>query len=255
MRLPTMRATIERRLLVNYRVDPELLQVLLPDPFRPWLVGDLGVAGICLIRLGRLRPSGVPGGIGTTTENAAHRIAVEWDTSDGIRRGVFIPRRDTSSRLTQMLGGRIFPGEHHHAAFRVFENDTRCDVSFTSDDNACHVAVSVHTAAEVPSGSVFGSLADASEFFQQGSLGYSATRRGAEADGLELRCATWAIAPAAIDHLESTFFDNPACFPPGTAVPDSAFLMRDIDATWHARAALPVRATATLPPRRASAVR
>ncbi len=33
--LPVVRATLERRILVNYRVDPEALQPLLPAPFRP----------------------------------------------------------------------------------------------------------------------------------------------------------------------------------------------------------------------------
>jgi hypothetical protein len=30
-----MTATIERRLLVNYRADPEILARLLPEPLRP----------------------------------------------------------------------------------------------------------------------------------------------------------------------------------------------------------------------------
>jgi hypothetical protein len=48
-------------------------------PFRPQLVHGWAVAGICLIRLGRLRPSRVPSAVGLRSENAAHRIAVEWD--------------------------------------------------------------------------------------------------------------------------------------------------------------------------------
>lgn len=106
---PVMVGTIERRLLVNYRVDPDLLARVVPAPFRPQLVGGVGVAGICLIRLGHLRPVGVPSGLGLTTENAAHRVGVEWDEPDGIRHGVYIPRRDSSSRLTALVGGRLFP--------------------------------------------------------------------------------------------------------------------------------------------------
>src|SRR5215212_4816029 len=98
VRAPVMTATIERRLLINYQADPEVLARVLPAPFRPHLVGGVGLAGICLIRLGNVHPAGGPG-VGITTENAAHRIAVEWDTADGPERGVYIPRRDTSSRL------------------------------------------------------------------------------------------------------------------------------------------------------------
>jgi hypothetical protein len=56
MYIPTLEGTIDRRLLVNYRVDPDYLQRLLPGPFRPKLIHGMGIAGICLIRLKQLRP-------------------------------------------------------------------------------------------------------------------------------------------------------------------------------------------------------
>ena len=112
-----MSSVIERRLLVNYRVDQEVAASLLPTPLRPQLVNGWAVAGICLIRLGRLGPSWVPGWAGMRTENAAHRIAVEWDGTGGRLSGVYIPRRDTDSVATVLAGGRLFPGEHHRASF------------------------------------------------------------------------------------------------------------------------------------------
>ena len=108
MRPPTLAAAIQRRILVNYRVESDVLASLLPPPFRPVVVSGYGVAGICLIRLGAVRPAGIPRALGVTTENAAHRVAVEWDTADGPVTGVYIPRRDTSSRLAVALGGRAF---------------------------------------------------------------------------------------------------------------------------------------------------
>ena len=80
---PAIRAVMDRRLLVNYRVDPDLLASFLPAPFRPALVGGYGIAGICLIRLSRVRPAGVPAKLGLTSENAAHRVAVCWDDAAG----------------------------------------------------------------------------------------------------------------------------------------------------------------------------
>ena len=73
VRAPALRAVMERRLLVNYRVDPELLASLLPAPFRPILVGGYGVAGICLIRLAGIRPAGVPAGAGLTSPGRTSR--------------------------------------------------------------------------------------------------------------------------------------------------------------------------------------
>jgi hypothetical protein len=232
---PTMNGTIERRLLINYRVNLDMLERLLPPPFRPEVVDGVGVAGICLIRLAHLRPAGLPAAIGLRTENAAHRVAVEWDGPDGPCRGVYIPRRDTSSRLTVLLGGRIFPGEHHLARFNVREAPDRYEVGFASLDGTAHVAVTARRASGPPAGSVFSTLAEASDFFKEAPLGYSATHRSGHYEGLELRCDRWRIEPLQVVSAESSFFSDETLFPAGTAVLDSAFLMRDIPATWRGR--------------------
>ena len=117
MNPPVIKGLIDRRVLVNFRVDPNVLQTVLPHPFRPKLAHGSAMAGVCLIRLAQIRPRFVPAFLGISSENAAHRMAVEWDSGGSHQEGVYIPRRDTSSRLNVMTGGRIFPGEHHLADF------------------------------------------------------------------------------------------------------------------------------------------
>src|SRR5579859_459630 len=134
MRLPMIRGLIERRILVNYRVDPEVLSGIVPAPFRPLTIRGHGIAGICLIRLKQIRPGFLPGFMGTTSENAAHRIAIEWDENSRRREGVYVPRRDTSSRLNTLIGGRIFPGVHHHADFEIDERDGHYGVRLRGRD-------------------------------------------------------------------------------------------------------------------------
>jgi hypothetical protein len=73
--------------------------------------------------------------IGLSSENGAHRIAVEWDDNGEVRQGVYIPRRDTSSIINNLVGGRIFPGEHCLAKFNVEEVDGNYAISFKSSDN------------------------------------------------------------------------------------------------------------------------
>ena len=97
MKVPAVEGIIERRLLVNYRIAPGALAGLLPAPFRPKLVGGYAIAGICLIRLASVRPRGLPAGLGLRSENAAHRIVVEWDADGRSHDGVYIPRRDSDS--------------------------------------------------------------------------------------------------------------------------------------------------------------
>src|SRR5687767_3095628 len=110
MRFAQLHGVIERRLLVNFRADPAVVSKLLPSKFKPQLVDGQAMVGICLIRLAGIRPRIFPMAVGLRSENAAHRIAVEWDTPQGRERGVYVHRRDTSLWLNTLVGGRIFPG-------------------------------------------------------------------------------------------------------------------------------------------------
>ena len=83
MRIPALHGVIDRRILVNYRVNPDAVQAVLPPPFHPKLVRGVGIAGICLIRLRGIRPAFVPSWLGISSENAAHRMAVEWHDATG----------------------------------------------------------------------------------------------------------------------------------------------------------------------------
>jgi hypothetical protein len=223
MRLPAISATIRRRILVNYRVPPEALAAMLPAPFRPHLVDGHGIAGICLIRLGQVRPAGFPPALGITTENAAHRMAVEWDTPEGPVTGVYIPRRHSSSRLTVLVGGRAFPGRHDLACFHVSEGDGSYAVEMSSSDLAVRMAA--HRAGTPMPGSIFATIDQASAFFRDAPVGFSATPARGIYDGVELTTDGWAMTPLHIDEVRSTMFDD-------IGVPDSAFLMAGLTTTW-----------------------
>lgn len=242
MKAPALAAVMERRILVNYRVDPELLGSYLPQPFRPALVDGHGVAGICLIRLGRIRPVGLPA-IGVRSENAAHRVAVCWDEADGPVTGVYIPRRDTSSRLSALAGGRLFPGYLHLARFRTREDGESYQVQVASHDGEVRIEVEAHHAGDLPPGSVFTSLEAASGFFRCAPAGYAATPARDVFDGVELETDGWTLQPLALDKAASSFFDDPRRFPAGTAEPDSAFLMSGLTTVWHPQPKLRVAAT------------
>jgi hypothetical protein len=235
MQFPIIRGLIDRRILVNYHVDPSVLAPLLPAPFRPKVVHGVGMVGICLIRLKRVRPAFLPWWLGISSENAAHRTAVEWDENGAVREGVYVRRRDTNSRLNTLVGGRLFPGIHHHARFSVEESAERFRVELHSDDGETSMAVRAHCTDQLPATSVFGSLEEASAFFAAGALGYSATPDPARFQGLELRCHRWHVEPLAIEAVQSSFFDDEAVFPKGAIEFDCALLMRGIEHEWHGR--------------------
>ena len=246
MRPPRISSVVERRLLVNYRAQPEVAANLLPVPLRPQQVGGWAVAGICLIRLGRLRPRWIPGQLGLRSENAAHRIAVEWDGPQGRQTGVYIPRRDTGSVVNVIAGGRLFPGEHHRALFDVDETAQDLHMAFASADGTTRVSVDVRTAQRFQGSQLFADLREASDFFRRGSAGFSVTRDGQRLDGVELHTHLWCVEPVEIHAVRSSFFDDPHRFPPGSAVLDCALLMRDVPVMWSALE--PMRVTAHTAP-------
>ena len=234
VRLPKIQGLIRRRLLINFRVDAKVMERFLPSPFRPKLHQGYAIAGICLIRLEQVRPAGLPPGFGISSENAAHRVAVCWNELSGeTRGGVFIPRRDTGSSLMHWAGGRIFPGEHHHADFSVKDDGEHLAMSITARDQRMSVELRAHVSDALPTSSCFASVAESSEFFQGGSVGYSVTRDCCRLDGIRLQIDDWQVRPLAVDHVASSFFADRSLFPTGSVTFDHALVMRDLAHEWH----------------------
>lgn len=235
MRLPAISGIIDRRILANFRVDPECMAANLPAPFRPQLIDGYAIGGICLIRLKNLRPTFLPVPWGIGSENAAHRIAVEWESEGKKKQGVYIPRRDTSSLLNAWMGGRIFPGIHHPARFEVRENRDHYSVSMSSNDGSASVHVSGTVTSHIAPTSIFASIRAASDFFEQGALGYSDTRTAGRFNGLELQCDDWHVESLEVDAIRSSYFEDRAQFPSGSVEFDCALLMRDIVHEWQSQ--------------------
>lgn len=207
--------TIERRLLVTYRAEPSAIEPLLPPGLRLHLVDGHAMVGVCLIRLGGLRPAGAP--FGLRCESAAHRIAVEG--------GVFIPRRDTDALVNTLVGGRLYPGVHHRARFDVAESDQRLHVAFQSVDGEVGASVDVRVSDHFES-DCFDSLDAAGDFYRCSPVGWSPRRRGG-LEALTLETADWQVQPVEVEAAWSSYF-------PADAVElDHALLMRDIDVTWR----------------------
>lgn len=231
MRIPTITGIIDRRILINYQVDKNILGNYLPEPFRPKLINGKGIVGICLIRLKNIRPKGLPKAIGISSENGAHRIAVEWIENGEIKEGVYIPRRDTSSRLNSIAGGRIFTGLHHLAEFSVVENNGNYNVGFKSEDGTS-LSIEANETENWNEKSVFEDLGSASRFFENGSVGYSPTKIGDKYHGLELKAFNWKVSSLNVTKVHSSFFENETIFPKGSIEFDNALLMKNIAHEW-----------------------
>jgi hypothetical protein len=234
MQLTNVQGVIRRRILVNFRADPEIVQQQLPAPFKPKLHKGAAVVGICLIRLEQIRPQVLAVPVGLSSENAAHRIAVTWDDENGApKEGVYIPRRDTSSLVTHLAGGRLFPGELQKANFDISDAAGQIQFSMQSEDQQVEVRLQAHEAESLPATSGFDSLEEVSDFFKAGSIGYSATKAGKHLDGMELDTDFWLVKPLEVDQIYSSYFSDPQRFPAESLHLDCALIMRDIPHRWH----------------------
>ena len=230
MKIPTIKGIIDRRILINYTVDPKIVAKLIPQPFRPKIYKDKAIVGICLIRLKEIRPKGLPSFIGISSENGAHRIAVEWEENGEIKEGVYIPRRDSSSLFNSIVGGRIFPGKHYHAKFDIEEINGHYNIEFKSSDNTT-ISINAEKTNDFNISSIFQSLENVSDFMQNGALGYSPN--GNKYEGLLLKTFNWKVEPLLVKSVKSSYFDNTNNFPKGSIQFDNALLMTSIEHEWN----------------------
>ncbi|CAM4150900.1 MULTISPECIES: DUF2071 domain-containing protein [Flavobacterium] len=230
MKIPKIHGYIDRRILINFTVDPKVVEKIIPFPFRPKTYKDKAIVGICLIRLKNIKPKGFPDFVGVNSENGAHRIAVEWIENGELKSGVYIPRRDTSLKLNTFVGGRLFPGKHYYAKFNVKENNGNYHIAFKSSDDT-EISIDASETKLFSSKSIFETLDNASDFFENGDLGYSPNKE--KFDGLRLKAYKWEVSPLEVSNVSSSFFENEEIFPKGSVTFDNALLMRDIEHEWE----------------------
>ena len=230
MRIPTINGIIERRILANYTADAKYVEKILQHPFRPKLYKGKAIVGICLIRLKNIKPKGLPDCIGVSSENGAHRIAVEWDDNGETYSGVFVPRRDTSLILNTIVGGRLFPGKHYLAKFNVLEKENNYHLDFKSSDNTT-IEIDAKLSDSLNPNSIFQTIENVSSFFEKGDIGYSPNKK--HFDGIQLKTFHWKVKPLDVSNIKSSFYDNEKVFPKGSILFDNALLMENIEHEWH----------------------
>ncbi len=244
--LPRLEGTITRRVLLNFRADPEVVRCLVPEPLEVANQNGFAVVGVCLVRLEQLRPKGLPSFMGVSSEGMAHRVAVRYPTPDGWRDGVFVWRRETDRRPIALVGGRVFPGVHRHAEFLIAEDDGRLAMAVFTERNKADVSLEARYPAEWTRTSLFGTFEEASRFFERGDCGFSCSPRTRELEGIQLRTHRWKVIPLQVHRAYSAFFENPDRFPPGSVECDSALLMHGVVSEWHSLDRVPQMAAVAI---------
>jgi hypothetical protein len=233
--LPVLSGIIDRRMLINYKVDPGVVKKLLPVNLEPLIVNGYASAGICLLRLKEIAIKYIPSFLGITSENAAHRFLVKWKENGKECQGVYIPRRDTDSLLNIWLAGKIFYWPHYAAKFETKEADGNYYLKMQSKDLKTEVMVRAKLSNAFPLDSMFDSIEHASACFQNCPIGYSPSTIPNRFKIIQLKTKTWAVKPLHVEELQSSFFQDKALFPSHTIHFDNALFMENIEHEWHSR--------------------
>ena len=221
---------IERRILINYRVAPQVLKPILPPQFSPRVKNGFTICGICLIQFSKMRPTFLPEYMGSSSENGTHRFCVQWNNGENLQKGVYVLQRFTNSRLHELGSNLLSPGALSFAKFNSYKDGDEYGVKFQSNDGYI-VNVKAKKSNNFSS-SVYDSLEEVSHDFETDSIGYSPSQKS-HYNGVEIITKTWKITPMEIISMQSSFFENENIFPKGSVELDHCFFMEDINHTWR----------------------
>ena len=232
MELPVLNGIIDRRILINYRIKPEVVKSLLPPHVEPLVINGYASGGICLLRLKSIGVKYSPSFLRITSENAAHRFLITYRKDDQIIKGVYIPRRDTDSKLNVLLAGKLFSWPHYPAIFQVEEGNDRYSVNMKSRDGKTELKVDAELDHNFPTNSMFDSIEHASSCFQSCPVGVSPSTNPKRFKTIQLKTRTWNVKPLQVRSLKSSFFEDQFIFPNNTIEFDNALLMERIEHEW-----------------------
>ncbi len=221
----SLHGVIDRRILINYSIDPDCVKRIIPDTFSVQLVKAKVIGGICLIRLKSMNLyKGASWGV--SSENAAHRFGVLMDGKPA----VYVQRRDTSSPL-MILGSFLTPTRPSLSKFSINEGEGHFDIQASGPGASFHYKGRV--GSQFPKASVFTDLQECSDFFRLGQGGYSKTKNKKKWEKASLLTDSWSVKRLETLHIKSSFFDNQNLFPEGSIEFDNALLMENIKHTWR----------------------
>jgi hypothetical protein len=134
------------------------------------LYNGVGEGDVCMIRFSGLRPKFIPSVLGLDSENAAHRIAVEWEIGGKKFEGVFIPKRNTATRFNFLTGGKVFPCIFQMSQFVVNEQNDNYQLEiFQENDQEPIVHFDGQVSTRFSEKSIFSNIEAASDFFAKGA--------------------------------------------------------------------------------------
>jgi len=103
--------------------------------------------------------------------------------------------------------------------------------SFFCNDNTSLSIKAIET-KEWNTNNIFNDLNSVSNFFKNGSVGFSPIKNKTNFNGLKLNACNWYVSLLKILKVSSSFFKNEKKIPKGSVVFDNTLLMKNIKHEW-----------------------
>ena len=159
--------------LVNYAMEPSLLQSLLPYPIQPNIYNGEAFLSVVVSELEDMRPTFIPKGLGFNFNQIVYRAIVTCNNE----RGVHFLRSDANNKV-MCLTGNLFSFFHfNYARIESTLNDGHHRINVLTKNKEADIVANYDLCKankEMPKYSVFSSLEDAKEFFVELYAAFSA---------------------------------------------------------------------------------
>lgn len=222
--LPSVRARMHERFVINWRLPEQAVAELLPAPWlRPQLVNGYAVASWCVLDLRRITLAPLAPVVGPRSLSCAARYAV-IDTRDSVDRpAVFVPVRNTDS-----ASGAWFTTLGFSAPHRLVNVNLSGGALNVHDHEGTLFAADLAPASTLDS-ALFSTVDEFAALIAQGKRSYGPSRFAGQLTVLDLDKRDVKYEPYSATNLDGVVPQSWAAL---GGVVDSVFRTRDATYTW-----------------------
>ncbi|SRR5260221_8083635 len=156
--IPSVRAVLHERYVLNFRMQPERMKAFIPVPWlRPAEVGGYAVASFCLLDLRNITVAPLPALAGLSSLSCAPRYAVIDESTAAGQPAVFVTERYTNSAFGAWFTSLGFSAPHPYVGAEIAQEASAVRLSVADGGKPLFQA-------EVAAGTTSGSIFDATSF-------------------------------------------------------------------------------------------
>ena len=222
--------------LVNFAVEPEALQRLLPSPLEVDQHEGKAYVSIVLANMEKMRPAFLPRIFGVTYNQVVYRAVVRCQG----KRGVFFLRSDADNCLMVWLGDALTFFRFHYSRIRwelMGEGEGEARIRLESEpsgraDIRAHFISSANPRT-LPGSSRFADAKAAKDFLVELYSAFAVDSKGRPTE-VKIERTDWELWQVEDQTAFYPFMQGEGPFKAGEAVIDSIFYVRDLPYHWLA---------------------